>query len=330
MSENLQSQIKYLIGLTDSIGLIEHTRHDQPDLSEGYSLDDQVRAIQVVLRLHSSFPSLKKLLPIYISFIIKAYQNNQLFNDYNPPTGWSQNFRSDGEHLARSFYAIAELEHSLPQSNPHLDSLYNFLYKHLKRYPSDSPRVWAQTLLALSYLPHSQPQKWINLLEKHYQQHQKNDWQWFEDKINYDSFRLPMSLLKNFQSSNNPQKTLNLALSSLNFLTQQFLDSKNNYFNFIGNDGLFGQQPIEAGGAIEAYSTAFLTTGNKKYYSLARLAFKWFHGQNIIHQSLLNPKTGGIYDGLEKSGVNLNQGAESILAYLLGVHALSLCDTIKT
>ena len=330
MLKNLQPQIEYLVRLTDSIGLIEHTHYDKPDLSEGYSIDDQARAVQVVIRLHPHFPLLKKILPTYLSFFLKAFQKNKLYNDYNPPTGWSKNFRSDGEHLARTFYSLTELEHFLPQNNSRLDSLHHFLHQHLKEYPSDSPRVWAQTLLAISFLPYPQPQPWINKLVNHYQQHQKRDWHWFENRLNYDNFRLPLSLLKNFQSSENPQKILDLALASLDFLTQQFLDSHNNYFNFICDKNVPSQQPIEAGAAIETYSTAFFITGNKKYYSLAKLAFEWFHGQNIIGKSLINPKTGGVYDGLEKNGVNFNQGAESILAYLLGAHAFSLCDTIKT
>ena len=70
MLKNLQPQIEYLVRLTDSIGLIEHTHYDKPDLSEGYSIDDQARAVQVVIRLHPHFPLLKKLLPTYLSFFL--------------------------------------------------------------------------------------------------------------------------------------------------------------------------------------------------------------------------------------------------------------------
>ncbi|MFN6087013.1 MAG: hypothetical protein ACK476_19060, partial [Fluviicola sp.] len=46
-------------------------------------------------------------------------------------------------------------------------------------------------------------------------------------------------------------------------------------------------------------------------------AFNWFLGENQLHQIVYNPKTGGCYDGLEKSDVNLNQGAESTISYLM-------------
>jgi hypothetical protein len=47
------------------------------------------------------------------------------------------------------------------------------------------------------------------------------------------------------------------------------------------------------------------------------IAFNWFLGANHLHQIIYNPQTGGCYDGLEENHVNLNQGAESTVSYLL-------------
>ena len=46
-------------------------------------------------------------------------------------------------------------------------------------------------------------------------------------------------------------------------------------------------------------------------------AFNWFLGKNRLHQIIYNPCTGGCYDGLEETHVNLNQGAESTISYLM-------------
>jgi hypothetical protein len=46
-------------------------------------------------------------------------------------------------------------------------------------------------------------------------------------------------------------------------------------------------------------------------------AFNWFLGNNRLHQIIYNPCTGGCYDGLEETHVNLNQGAESTVSYLM-------------
>jgi len=48
-----------------------------------------------------------------------------------------------------------------------------------------------------------------------------------------------------------------------------------------------------------------------------KTAFNWFLGNNRLHQIIYNPCTGGCYDGLEETHVNLNQGAESSISYLM-------------
>ncbi|WP_050915834.1 hypothetical protein [Gillisia marina] len=48
-----------------------------------------------------------------------------------------------------------------------------------------------------------------------------------------------------------------------------------------------------------------------------QLAFSWFLGNNHLQQIIYNPLTGGCHDGLEESNVNLNQGAESTICYLM-------------
>ena len=48
-----------------------------------------------------------------------------------------------------------------------------------------------------------------------------------------------------------------------------------------------------------------------------KIAFDWFLGKNHLHQIIYNPCTGGCYDGLEESYVNLNQGSESSVSYLM-------------
>jgi hypothetical protein len=46
-------------------------------------------------------------------------------------------------------------------------------------------------------------------------------------------------------------------------------------------------------------------------------SFEWFLGKNHLKQIIYNPVTGGCYDGLEEKNVNLNQGAESTVSYLM-------------
>ena len=56
---------------------------------------------------------------------------------------------------------------------------------------------------------------------------------------------------------------------------------------------------------------------DEEYLKKLVIAFDWFLGNNRLQQIVYNPCTGGCYDGLEETHVNLNQGAESTVNYLM-------------
>ena len=68
---------------------------------------------------------------------------------------------------------------------------------------------------------------------------------------------------------------------------------------------------------VEAALAAFRVTGDEKYQRIAHIAFSWFLGKNSQDVMVYNPKTGSCYDGITPKGVNLNQGAEATVSYLL-------------
>ena len=49
------------------------------------------------------------------------------------------------------------------------------------------------------------------------------------------------------------------------------------------------------------------------------MALDWYFGRNRLGISMYDEQTGGCYDGLERDGVNRNQGAESTLSAQLGI-----------
>jgi hypothetical protein len=55
----------------------------------------------------------------------------------------------------------------------------------------------------------------------------------------------------------------------------------------------------------------------EQYQVLIKHSFNWFLGNNQLNQIVYNPSTGGCYDGLEEDHVNINQGAESLVYYLM-------------
>ena len=87
--------------------------------------------------------------------------------------------------------------------------------------------------------------------------------------------------------------------------------------NGIKTETIGGEQPIDVAYTILALAKFYNTFKNTNYLKKMETAFSWFLGNNHLHQIIYNPCTGGCYDGLEEDYINLNQGAESTVSYLL-------------
>ena len=95
----------------------------------------------------------------------------------------------------------------------------------------------------------------------------------------------------------------------------------------IGERAQFDQQPIEAHATVSACIEAYHATEDPAWLQEARLAFEWFLGGNDLGLDLYDAKTGGCCDGLQEDRVNLNQGAESTLAFLLALGEMKLLES---
>jgi hypothetical protein len=90
----------------------------------------------------------------------------------------------------------------------------------------------------------------------------------------------------------------------------------------------FDQQPIEVAAMVDACHRAFVVTGEAEWLAGLDMAVRWFTGDNDAGTPMWDPATGGGYDGLQASGPNLNQGAESTLALVSAQqHATHLTST---
>ena len=82
------------------------------------------------------------------------------------------------------------------------------------------------------------------------------------------------------------------------------------------NKALFDQQPIDAGYMVCCLEKAYYATEDSFYLTWAEKWYKWFWGNNIKNTSLIDENF-ACYDGLNPEGVNLNQGAESNICFLM-------------
>jgi hypothetical protein len=205
-----------------------------------------------------------------------------------------------------------------------------------------SPRAWAFGLIGVClYLqrfggarPASQvrdalTERLIECLEKT----STPEWPWFEEVLSYDNAKLPHALIASGRAGGN-SRAVGLGLQALRWLVDE-QKSPTGYLRPIGSNGFyhrggdrsqFDQQPIEAHATVSACIEAYHASDDSSWLQEARLAFEWFLGANDLGLDLYDAKSGGCCDGLQEDRVNLNQGAESTLAFLLSLGEMKLLE----
>jgi hypothetical protein len=155
------------------------------------------------------------------------------------------------------------------------------------------------------------------------------DWAWFEAVLGYDNPRLSQALIGAGQVMNR-KDWVESGLSSLRFIARQQISAQG-HFRAVGSETFgkpyqnlpFDQQPLEAWAAVDAAAVAFAATGDEGWVRHAETAYRWFLGGNDRGEVLGDITTGRCRDGVTPQGVNLNCGAESILAFQLAHYALA-------
>lgn len=328
MELNVEPQINHLLAITDNVGIIEHCSGNLPNFDEGYSVDDNARALQICLRLGQQFPALETVMPIYFNFIKSAVKTDGLYNDLNQDRSWKKDFEIKGEHYGRTLAALGEAIHFEDKFDAEAEQLFHQIYGFVKDSPH--PRVAAQIIMGLKYHHSGDIGFWADVLTAQYFKEKSDTWKWFSEVLSYDIGRPILALLTAYEITS-VNKYLEIALEALDFLTTITFDTQGDCFVFPGNKGwftkygernIYDQQPIEAGSTTEAYSLAYEITGDDRYRELAVKAYDWYRGKNILKATMINPESGGIFDGFNEREVNPNQGAESVLSYLIAAGAI--------
>jgi len=148
-------------------------------------------------------------------------------------------------------------------------------------------------------------------------------WNWFEPILTYGNAVLPEAMLLAFLETDRAVYR-DTANATFRFLLDHLF--KGDMLRVISNrtwlkpgeePDLFGEQPIDVAYTISALALFLETFGDQEHARKMHIAFEWFLGRNHLAQVMYNSATGGCYDGLEEHSVNLNQGAESSVCYLL-------------
>lgn len=326
--------------LTDYTGIFQHARYTVPDRTHGYCIDDNARALMLCIMLQNEkqdVQELYRLTSIYLSFIDYSYNalNGKFRNFLSYERKWLEEEGSQ-DSIGRTIWALGYTTAYTKVGNfyHHADHLFRKGLEHLEGI--SHPRALAYLILGLAcHVKMYQEAPVVHLLETKAEQlsafFDKNidrEWLWFDPIVTYGNCRIPHALiaaglsLKRKDLADRGMKILDWLIQS------QFEDDM---FVPIGNKGwmtpekkaVFDQQPIEAHGMIGACLMAEEYRKDGLYAGYAQKAFDWFSGANVCSSLLYDCDTGGCRDGLHIEGVNLNQGAESTLSWLMSLLSIS-------
>jgi glycosyltransferase involved in cell wall biosynthesis len=334
-------KLDHLQRMTDDTGMFQHAVFTVPNNAEGYTTDDNARALIVSILLEQlgadQYADAKKLTARYMAFLCLALNpaNGRFRNFLSYERQWQESQGSEDSH-GRALWALGvALNRSTDEG---IRGLAGRLFE--QALPAvlafTSPRAWTFSLLGVQeYLDRfagdRSAQKYREILAdrllKIYDAVNGPGWHWFEDGLAYSNARMSQALLlAGFRGSNQEWRTA--GLESLEWLTAQQRCTVNGHFVPIGSQGFyrksgekarFDQQPLEAAATVSACLLAYRETRDERWRTEAWSAFNWFLGENDLKTPLYDATTGGCRDGLHPDRVNENQGAESTLAFLMAL-----------
>lgn len=324
-------KLNHLRALTDNFGCIQFAKLSIPDKTSGYTVDDNSRALIAAVLHNSLFKSKTslKLAQIYLNFLSHAQEENGDFKNFIEGTD-AKSEDGFGRVIWSLGYAINKCSNAAIVKKA--KTVFDKASPLISRL--NHPRAKSFSIIGLYHYYKKKPDKkkllqireLADYLIELYEEESEGEWDWFESCLTYSNSKLPECLFLAYELTND-ERYLQVAKKTLRFLTKVMF--VNGTLELIGQDGWYpkggkkafrDQQPIDASSMVQTYLTAYNITKNKEYYRRAVLSFNWFLGKNHIKQMIYDERSGGCYDGydgLSQDSINLNQGAESTISYLL-------------
>jgi glycosyltransferase involved in cell wall biosynthesis len=333
--------LKHIQKLTTSVGIIQFSIINQPDIDSGYTLDDNARALIAICQHYqlTGDKSDLKYIKKYLKFLKFCFHpDNHFLNYVNENLLFTeQNYQTNLEDSnGRAIWALGFLISNNAILPPKLGLKANkIIDKFLINSNSiHSTRAMAFIIKGLYYRnlanPSVENKLYIKVLAdkmiQMYRHHTDENWQWFEGYLTYANSILSEAILCAWIVTRDTTYK-EIAQESFGFLLSKIMNG--NKINVISNKGWLhkgqelnlemkgGEQPIDVAYTIITLGKFYDEFQNEDYLDKMKTAFSWFLGNNHLNQIIYNPCTGGCYDGLESTYVNLNQGAESTVSYLM-------------
>ncbi|HVJ01392.1 MAG TPA: glycosyltransferase [Sphingomonas sp.] len=328
--------------MSDSTGMLQHSIYSVPDRRHGYCIDDNARALILMCKMDGIDEAVRdRWTSVYASFVQHAWNEGarRFRNFMNFDRSWCEDVGSEDSN-GRAIWALGVTARDA-RAQKHRDwAAVMFDATASIALELEAPRAHAFAMLGAAAMIEAHPghalartiltrygEELITLLDGA----RRPEWQWFEIVLAYDNARLPEALLRAGKALGRPE-FVSVGLETLEWIVER-QTSPEGRFRAVGTESFgrpyaeplpFDQQPLEAQATVEACIAAYEVTGDSHWREEATRAYRWYLGANDLELPLATAQDGGCFDGLMPTGLNRNQGAESILALQLANCAISV------
>ncbi|WP_051318512.1 hypothetical protein [Cohnella thermotolerans] len=268
----------HLRRMTDDTGLLEHALGRIPRRQEGYTTDDNARALWTVTEWldprhadrvgEADREALKSLADVYLAFLLWTQKDNGWFHNNVAYDRTPEPEDVSHDCQGRAVWSCADAWIRLGAGQR--ETAFVLFQKSMRTIGEiDSLRGQAFAMAACAHLLEAAnkglvalPDGWGAELKHHldrlerllagaFRRFSHNGWRWFEPAMTYGNGVLPWAMLRAFRVTRRAE-TLEIGLDSLSSL-QTAMTAENGGFRPIGNEGwctrdsvsLWDQQPLE-------------------------------------------------------------------------------------
>jgi hypothetical protein len=342
----------HLDAMTGDLGIWQHARGPKPDTRFGYCTDDVARAILVdALQSRELSPEgVEGSLRRSLRFVSDAFDtvSGRFLNLRQADGRWLEADASEDCH-ARTLLGLAEVMAEMPGTEAADQARALFERALPAAALFRAMRAISASLIACDTAIDSSRSADMTVFERladrlaslfgdsapagmsgHKPSPASPDrWPWPRSVLTYENAIVPRALIVAGRRLGRTELVA-LGCSVLDWLID-IETGESGQFSPIGNSNWwhrgaersrFDQQPIDAASMVAAAVSAFRATGRRRYIDAAEAAYGWFLGDNDLGVAMADPVMGACFDGLTPTGPNLNQGAESTLAWLAALEQI--------
>ena len=321
-----------LLRISDDTGILQHSISNVPDRAHGYCVDDNARALMLTNKLDNHSATVRQLGTTFAAFVQSSWNEErcEFRNFMGFGRNWLEEIGSE-DSCGRTLWALGSTVRLAPSAGLRhwAQGLFDRTSSSAETF--GSPRAIAFAMLGADQVLEADGRHRVAMsivtagadrLLEIFKESSRENWTWFEDVLAYDNCRLSEAMIRAGMRLDCVE-IHECGLDTLRWISNM-QQAPSGHFRPVGSSSFgrayerpipFDQQPVEIWASIDAASAAYDLSGDPSWLTQAIQAYDWFSGANDRGIAVADPISGTSHDGINPRGLNLNEGAESVLAY---------------